>query len=366
MTEHAKLAPSAAHRWMRCPASIRLEADFPDTTSVYAEEGTRAHKAAEKYLKFALWPDGTEAEMKGYVGDFSAYVDAVAESVGATERIIEERLDLAGWVPDCFGTADVVLLGGDEAAIIDLKYGKGVRVDAEDNEQLMVYALGVLDAYEFAYDFETVRMCIHQPRLKHISESVMTVEDLRKWGEQELIPAAQATKNLNADPVPGEKQCRFCKAAGSCTKLTRKALEIVSDYDAELLDDDKLAEVLGTGNLVSTWLKATNMEALNRLKEGRKLPGWKLVRKQSNRRWIDEKEAEAVLKTKLLVREIYPPKIISPAAAEKALKKRNAGIIEGLWHRLPGDLTFTDINDKREAVEMNVTEGFNDENEKED
>jgi len=171
MTAHALLGASKAHRWMRCPGSIALEADLPDISSPHAEEGTRAHELAAIILEAQIpWcPNDWDADMIDYV---RSYVDYVTREAAGHHLLIEQRVDYSDviGVPDSFGTSDAIILAGDTITIIDLKYGMGVRVNAEENEQLMLYALGALETFGVTGNYTKAKLVIVQPRLDHISE----------------------------------------------------------------------------------------------------------------------------------------------------------------------------------------------------
>lgn len=232
--KHAKLSASGAHRWMICPKSVALEAQFPDTTSEYAQEGTEAHNIAEKNLKRRLKTPNTKnkPDMDSYI---QGYVDYCLDLYNQAKiehkdvlALVEERLNFNSWVPGGFGTGDFVLISPEKLIIVDLKYGKGVKVDAEDNPQLRLYGLGGISEYGWIYPFKTIEMHIYQPRLNHISVEVMGRNELEIWGEGEVIPKAKLASKNEGEFVPGE-HCRFCKAGSVCKARTEFMLDQIKN-----------------------------------------------------------------------------------------------------------------------------------------
>lgn len=268
MGDHAKLSPSGARRWMACAGSLAMEAGIPDRGSEFADEGTAAHFLASECLegehdaKFFL---GQQIEvgadetcwlgMTGQVGarvfevdadmcrEVQKYIDAVREAAQGGELHVEQRLPIfGGAIPDQFGTSDAVIVGGTVLHVMDLKYGQGVQVFAEENEQLMLYALGALDEFDALGSIDTVRMTVAQPRLNHFDTWECTVEHLRAF-EQRAIAAGQRALLLadmykdgpngilKADLVPGD-HCKFCKAKATCPSLTDKVLrDVAGDFE---------------------------------------------------------------------------------------------------------------------------------------
>ena len=191
MGAHAILSASASHRWLKCSPSARWELKFPDKTSAYAEEGTRAHALAEKTLKEFRNGGSPEvvsddAEMKEAI---QSYVDTVVEKFTEARQaspdarlLVEQHLDFSKYVPEGFGTGDCLIISDKILEVCDLKYGKGVEVSAQGNSQMRLYALGAIEAQEMFWGFDKVRMTIIQPRIGNISSEEMSVEDLKAWG----------------------------------------------------------------------------------------------------------------------------------------------------------------------------------------
>lgn len=397
MTEaaHSKFSASAAKRWMACPGSMVLSAGLPDSSSKYAEEGTQAHALLEYLLNSEVTPPAENIPLEMAQAVETALANIREMTDGADLLLAETRVNYANYlgVPeaDAFGTSDVIAIVGDELQVHDYKHGRGVEVDAEHNEQMMLYGLGALNAYEDVADLTKVRLVIHQPRIKSApSEWSISVDELKKWGisaarsaaasvlvaEQTFAARVAGSGDGGWDDTflrPGEDQCRFCKAKATCPALRAEVVDTVFAGMPATVDEFETAEVtqpveanspvwlaacMAKADLIEDWLKAVRAEVERRLLAGQAVPGYKLVQgKQGNRSWADKAVAEELLRKtfRLPVEKAYDLSLISPTTAEKLMKAGDIGPrqwpkAEALITRAPGKPSVAPVTDKREAL----------------
>ncbi|MCR9236185.1 MAG: DUF2800 domain-containing protein [Alphaproteobacteria bacterium] len=372
--QHAKLSASGAHRWMKCPGSVRLEETLPDSTSSYAEEGTAAHQLAERCLRENANAEAFLGELfNDHVADkemtdaVQIYLDYVRDLPGAS--FIEKRVDFSPWVPEGFGTGDFICINDNVLTIVDLKYGKGVEVDAVENEQEALYALGALNEYGFLYDCEKFKMVIVQPRKDHISEWTIAREELLAFGEVAKECAARALED-DAPLIPDTKACQFCRARGSCRALAEHNYDLaVVGFEAigepielknsDLLTEAELSSLLEEIDILAGWADAVKSDATTRLMRGDPIPGFKLVEGRSNRKWADEEAAGKALARKLTAGVAYNKKVITITEAEKHLGKKNP-LIAKYTIKPEGKPTLAPESSPKEALQFNPTDGFED------
>lgn len=407
---HAKLSPSGAHRWMSCPASVVLEAQYPNESSSFAREGRAAHELAAMVL------ENEDPSAQGYVGkqvefydndapvlwtvtqDMADYVDdyvkLVRDLAKGSTLLVERKVPIGHLTGEdgASGTSDVVIVDttGHNLTVVDLKYGMGVRVDALQNPQLMMYALGALEEYDVLGDFETVSMYIHMPRLNYVSEYHVRTQELLDFGNDVRAAAAgvRLAESLDltdaTDPLvagffsPGEKPCRFCKAKATCPALRAEVTEVVggsasiddfADFLPETVNaetgDNYLPIAMSKVDLVEAWCKSVRAETERRLLAGQKVDGYKLVEgKRGSRKWGEEKAVEELFKSfRMRQDEMYDFSLISPTTAEKVFKenpKRWAKVCD-LITQSKGKPSVAPATDKRpEMVVKSVAEEFGD------
>ena len=367
MAAHAKLSASGSDRWINCPGSVNAEEGIKGQSSSFAQEGTCAHELAElvlinggscfEWVGQPLVENDTffvTQEMAGYVQEYVDYVKAVGGF-----QMYEQQVDFSQWVPEGFGTSDAISIDGDLMTCIDLKYGKGITVHAEKNSQGMLYALGAYSDFGDLYDIKRIKIVIVQPRKDHISEFEIPLDDLLKWGEW-ASQKAEDCLQPDAERVPGEKQCLFCKAKASCPALLKKTQEVImSDFDnldmpgVSKLTDDQMRKALDHKKLIIGWLDAIEAHIAEMVSTGKGFKGYKLVEGRAIRAWQDEKVAAEKLQS-LLDDAAYEKKLISPAKAEKALGKTKVAEVKDLIFKPKGKPVLAREDDPRPSVQISA------------
>ena len=363
--KHALLGASSSARWLVCTPSARLEAMFPDEQSPYAAEGTVAHDLAESILRHKL--EGKKApKLDDYstemVEAVNRYVDICEEKVNEArarssdaEAMIEARLDFSRWVPEGFGTGDMVIVADGILEVIDLKYGKGVPVSAVENTQMRLYALGAYDANEFLYDVKLVRMTIVQPRLDSVSTDEMALEELLDWGE-DIKPIAQRAFRGEGDCTPCD-YCNFCKARHTCRALADTCLTAFYKDGGklnQLLTDSEVSDILAMKDLITKWIKGVYDFAYEKALSGEKQwPGYKLVEGTSRRTITDPKAAaQTLLDNGYKEKDIFKPRELEGITnLQKVLGKQGvAKYLEAYIDKPEGKPTLVPESDKRPAI----------------
>ena len=360
---HAILSASSSDRWLHCPPSARLCETYEDKGSDYAAEGTDAHSLCEYKLRKALCMtvnDPTEhltwynAEMEDCANGYAAYVleqvEAAKETCPDPVVLIEQRVDFSRWVEQGFGTADCIIIADGILQIIDFKYGLGVLVSAEENPQMMCYGLGALEIFDCLYEIDTVRMTIYQPRRENLSAYELSKDDLLRWADEVLKPAADLAFAGDGNFLCGE-WCGFCKAKTVCRSRADANMELAR-YDFKvppLLTDEDVEEILARVDDLVSWATDIKEYALQQAISGKEWSGWKLVEGRSNRRYTNEAAvAAAVTKAGF---DPYEQKVLGVTAMQKLLgKARFEEVLAGLIEKPQGKPALVPISDKRPAM----------------
>ena len=376
--DHAFLTASGSVRWIACPPSAQLETQFPDTTSEAAREGTLAHEICEIKARQKLFKKGEAGyiaksaatkelnrlrkdplyfdEMEEFTDD---YADELYEqSIGFPEKpyiALETKLDLSEWIPDGFGTADCIMIGGDKLLVADFKFGKGVQVEAENNTQMQLYALGAWAKFRLIYNIQRVVMLIIQPRLS-VNPSVweIGIDDLVRFGQYARERAALAYKG-EGEYSPGEDQCRFCRARQQCRARADYNIQMAFDGVGKmppLISDEEVGWYLEKGEDVAKWLKDLQDYALSACLSGSEIPGYKAVEGRGSRDWTDQEAAfQALQAAGIPETMMYERKALTLAALEKVVGKKAFAEAAGEFiEKKPGKPALVKATDKRPAI----------------
>lgn len=404
---HAKFSPSSAERVVSCPASFRLSENLPDSVSWEAVEGTIAHAIHEFGLERGFPIDKFEAmEPQAFMSnaDLSPaewavippnwrvsreMLDYVQRSIDFCREVpgrfyVEQRVNISAYTPitDQFGTCDFACITRDGLLrIVDLKYGKGVKVDAKQNKQLALYALGFIEEHDWAYGFGRVQICVSQPRLNHFDVWETTADELRALGA-EMRERFTLALQPDAPFGPAEKACQFCKAKPKCQALYQRALEAsqgwfddltqpidqpkidaswpISTPDARTLEAEHIALLLDNAKMLEGFLEAVRASATHKLMHGEPVPRYKLVEGRSNRVIANVAGYETFLRQHK-VEPYHPPELIGVTDAEKALKGPAKKELSAFLTKPRGKPTLAHESDKREPYTLTADSMFSDE-----
>lgn len=368
---HATLGPSSANQWIHCPPSKKFEAEYgpPDSSNDYTREGTEAHSVCEYLLKKEIgipmedprpslqyYDSEMEESAQGYHDMVMEKRDQLQQNCSDIFMAVEQQVHFEEYVPGGFGTADCILIGNGQMFVIDFKYGKGVQVDATDNPQLKCYGLGSYLAFSPLYDIENITLVIYQPRISNFSEWSLTPDELLKWAEAVLKPAADLASR-GAGEFSSGPWCRFCRAKAVCRKRAEENLALAR-YDfarPDTLEDDEIDAILAQADEFEKWISDVRTYALHEAMNGHIWDDFKVVEGRSNRKFSDEGKAAAALQSAGY--DPYEKKMRTITSLEKEIgKKKFADLMGDLLTRSEGKPTLVPRSDKR--PELNTA--FND------
>jgi len=364
MGKHALLSASSSHRWLNCPPSARLCDSYGDKSSNYAAEGSDAHELCEYKLKVGLgihtkdptpnltyYNEEMEECANGYASFILELKEKAKQSCSDPQILIEQRLDFSRFVEDGFGTGDCVVIADGTLHIVDYKHGQGVLVEAEDNPQIKLYALGALEIFDGIYDIDTVSMTIYQPRRDNVSTHTVFKESLYQWADEILKPTAELAYAGKGEFCCGE-WCQFCKIKHECRARADYNMDLAR-YDFKLpplLEDDELEEILEKIDTLISWASDIKDYALQAAISGKQWHGWKLVEGRSNRRYTDELVVADSITTAGY--DPYEHKVLGITAMTSLLGKKRFEELLGSYIQKPqGKPTLVPESDKRPAIQ---------------
>lgn len=373
--KHAVLSASSSYRWLACPPSALLCAKEKDVSSEFAVQGTDAHSLCEYKVKKSLGQKSEDpTENLTYFNQEMAdcsdmYAQYVMEQVQKAKEkckdpivLVEQRLDFSKWIPEGFGTGDCVIVADETLTVIDFKYGVGILVEAENNPQMMCYALGVLSIFDGIYDIKEITMTIFQPRREHVSTFTISKEALLSWAEETLAPTAQLASKGEGEFKAGS-HCQFCKVKATCRKRAEYNLELAR-YDFEMpanLKDEEIEVILSKADELISWAGDIKEYALQQAVGGKEWKDWKLVEGRSNRRYVNE--TAATDKVQSAGYDPYEHKILGITAMTKLLgKTKFEELLGGLIEKPQGKPTLVPMSDKRPAMKNTAVNDFKEDN----
>lgn len=371
---HAILSASSSHRWLHCPPSARLCETYEDKGSDYAAEGTDAHSLCEYKLRMALGMEATDPtehltwyneEMLDCANGYASYilelVEVAKETCADPVVLIEQRVDFSRWVEQGFGTSDAIIISDGTLRVVDYKHGLGVLVEADNNPQMMCYALGALELFDVIYDFDTVAMTVYQPRRQNVSTFEMSKDDLYRWADEVLKPTAELAFAGDGNFLCGE-WCGFCKAKHEC-RARAEANLMLAQYDFKLpplLEDTEIEVILSRADQLVSWVNDIKEYALQQAISGKEWTGFKLVEGRSNRRYTDEAAVTQTVTDAGF--DPYERKLLGITAMQKLLgKSRFDELLSAYIEKPQGKPTLVPESDKR-PVMNNAKTDFMEEN----
>lgn len=355
MMQHALLGASKASQWLACPPSARLQESVLENPSEYAEEGTLAHTLAEIKLRSRIFPCNPKQrkslntrleqikaskyysqEMEHSINE---YVELVGERFMAAKArssdavvLLEERLDYSDWVPEGFGTGDVVLIADGVLEVIDLKYGKGVPVSAYNNPQPRLYGLGAWAEYNYLYSIDEVHMTIIQPRLDSVSTDIMPLKELLEWAGSVVKPGAVLAFAGEGDFCSGD-HCRWCKVKGNCRARADENMKALAHEfkDPALMSNEEIGSILFITDQLKVWAKDVEDYASTQALKGNPIPQWKLVSGRSNRSILDKDAAKDLFVAAKVDQDKYlkPQELLGIGELEKRIGKKELATLMG-------------------------------------
>ncbi len=372
---HALLSASSSHRWMNCPPSARLCESYEDKGSDFAAEGSCAHELAEHKIRKALGMETTDptenlcyydGEMEECTDAYAAYVmELIAEAKQTCPDpvvLVEQRLDYSRYVEEGHGTGDCILIADGTLTVVDLKYGRGIVVEAERNSQLMLYGLGSLEIFDCLYDIDTIRLVIFQPRRANVSVYTLSRQELLDWAEQELVPAAELAYKGEGEYHCGS-WCQFCRAKVDCRERATANLAM-AQYEFRqppLLTDEEISEILSQLDELTSWADDIKSYALQAAISGKRWPGYKLVAGVARRKYTDEKAVAAAVKAAGY--DPYDePKVLGITAMTTRLGSKKFNEVLGPYVIKPaGKPTLVPESDERPAM-TTISDDFKEDN----
>ncbi|KGK87343.1 DUF2800 domain-containing protein [Clostridium sp. HMP27] len=363
MSKHALLSASSSHRWLNCPPSAKLCAEQNDKASAYAQQGTDAHNLCQYKLEKALGMNTQDpiknleyydAEMENCADEYASFVmeqlEEAKQHCPDPVILIEQRLDFSKYVEEGFGTGDCVIVADGVLQVIDYKHGLGILISAEENPQMMCYALGALDLFDRIYNVDIVKMTVFQPRRDNVSTYSLSKEDLLKWGNEILSPIAKLAYAGDGEFKAGD-HCQFCKVKATCRKRAEYNLELAK-YDFEMpatLDSTEIEVILSKADNLVAWVNDIKEYALQQALSGTRYCGFKIVESRSTRKYTDEQAvADAVSSAGF---NPYEQKLLGVTAMTSTLgKKKFEEILGSLVYKAPGKPTLVPESDKRLAM----------------